>query len=50
MKIKELIEYLSGLNENDEVRLEDEDGQNFEATMVLEYKDFKNGETFIVIK
>lgn len=50
MKIKDLIQYLKALDIDLEIRLEDEDGQHFEATQVLKVNDFKNNEVFIVIK
>lgn len=50
MKVKDFIKYLNDLDDELEIRLEDEDGQNFEATQMFEVKDFKNNEVFIVIK
>lgn len=50
MKVKELIEHLGSLDQDREVRLEDEDGHTFEATIVFDCKDFKNGERFVVVK
>lgn len=50
MKVTDLIQYLTGVDGDLDVRLEDEDGETFDATIVLNAKNFKSSENYLIIK